>query len=1035
MSTDPAGQRPECPSSCGCGSPNRRQFLKITGLGAAGLLADSTTAMAGPFTVADFDQLVPADKKLSPQWVKGLTQRGTPTVYRGEELRYIGVPVGGICAGQLYLGGDGRLWHWDIFNQEIRTGGQHYAQPPAAESPVKQGFALRMADGQLRPLDATGFPGVAFRGEYPIGTVEYRDEACPLAVKLEAFSPFIPLNAEDSSLPVTVLHFTLRNVSAAPVEATLVGSLENAVLLHHREAGGARLNRRVAAAGYTFLEFSAEKPTDPRPVRPDVLFEDWNKETYDGWTVAGEAFGRGPVLKSKIPAYQGDVGGDTARVVNSHATAPGRNVTQRDNALGKLTSRPFTIERRFVRLWVGGGNHAAKTCVNVVVGGKVVRSVTGPNNNRMGRQILDLSRFEGHEAVIEIVDAQQGPWGNIGVGRITFTDRPEGPVAFESLPDNGTMGLALLGAPAEHASADASAPLADTLAGELGRAVKLAAGESAEVTFVVAWHFPNLVLRGISDGVGRHYASRFTSASAVVDYVVKNFERLDRETRLWRSTWYDSSLPFWFLDRTLLNASILASSTCHWFADGRFYGWEGVGCCAGTCTHVWHYAHSAARLFPELERILRERVDFGLALLDDGAIRFRGEANTGPAADGQAGSILRAYREHQMSADDAFLKRNWAGVKKALQYLIHEDGDGDGILAGSQHNTLDANWFGPVAWLSGLYLAALRAGEEMAREVGDEAFARQCQTIFAVGTKKIVELLFEGEYFINRPDPAHPEAINSGSGCEIDQVMGQSWAFQVGLGRVLPQRETLSALRSLWRYNFTPDAGPFRAKCKPGRWYAMAGEAGLLMCTFPRRDWDFVKAAGRGNPGFAGYFNECMNGFEHQVAGHMIWEGMLQEGLAIERALDDRYHASRRNPWNEVECGDHYARSMASHGVFLAACGFEYHGPKGQLSFVPRLGAEEFKAAFTAAEGWGSIQQRRAAGEQLNTVTVAWGKVRLTQLSIEVPPGLAEGAVQVTPPRAATPIERDGSRIVVRFQPEILVTPEQPLVVKVTKRA
>jgi uncharacterized protein (DUF608 family) len=885
MSTDPAGQRPECPISCGCGSPNRRQFLKITGLaatglGAAGLLADSTTAMAGPFTVADFDQLVPADKKLSPQWVKGLTQRGTPTVYRGEELKYIGMPVGGICAGQLYLGGDGRLWHWDIFNQEIRTGGGNYAHPPAAESPVKQGFALRMADGQLRPLDVTGFPGVTFRGEYPIGTVEYRDDACPLAVKLEAFSPFIPLNAEDSSLPATVMHFTLRNTSAAPVEATLVGSLENAVLLHHREAGGARVNRRVAAAGYTFLEFSAEKPTHPQPVRPDVLFEDWNK-TYD----------------------------------------------------------------------------------------------------------------------------------------------------------NGTMGLALLGAPAEHASADASAPLADTLAGELGRAVKLAAGESAEVTFVVAWHFPNLVLRGISDGVGRHYASRFPSASAVVDYVVKNFERLDRETRLWRSTWYDSSLPFWFLDRTLLNASILASSTCHWFADGRFYGWEGVGCCAGTCTHVWHYAHSAARLFPELERILRERVDFGLALLDDGAIRFRGEANTGPAADGQAGSILRAYREHQMSADDAFLKRNWAGVKKALEYLIHQDGDGDGILAGSQHNTLDANWFGPVAWLSGLYLAALRAGEEMAREVGDEAFARQCQTIFAVGTKKIVELLFDGEYFINRPDPAHPEAINSGSGCEIDQVMGQSWAFQVGLGRVLPQRESLSALRSLWRYNFTPDAGPFRAKCKPGRWFAMAGEAGLLMCTFPRRDWDFVKAAGRGNPGFAGYFNECMNGFEHQVAGHMIWEGMLQEGLAIERALDDRYHASRRNPWNEVECGDHYARSMASHGVFLAACGYEYHGPKGHLSFVPRLGAEDFKAAFTAAEGWGSIQQRRTAEEQANTVTVAWGKVRLTQLTIEVPPGLAEGAVQVTPPRAATPLERDGSRIVVRFQPEILVTPEQPLVVKVTKRA
>ena len=93
--------------------------------------------------------------------------------------------------------------------------------------------------------------------------------------------------------------------------------------------------------------------------------------------------------------------------------------------------------------------------------------------------------------------------------------------------------------------------------------------------------------------------------------------------------------------------------------------------------------------------------------------------------------------------------------------------------------------------------------------------------------------------------------------------------------------------------------------------------------------------------GFDYYFNECMNGFEYQAAGHMIWEGMVQEGLAVTRAIHDRYHPSRRNPWNEVECGDHYARSMASYGVFLAACGYEYHGPKRHLAFAPRLSPRE----------------------------------------------------------------------------------------------
>ena len=227
------------------------------------------------------------------------------------------------------------------------------------------------------------------------------------------------------------------------------------------------------------------------------------------------------------------------------------------------------------------------------------------------------------------------------------------------------------------------------------------------MTFLVTWHFPNLRMDKLPPG--RFYAKRFASALDVADYVSRNYRRLSRETRLWHDTWYDSTLPYWFLDRTFLNTSILATSTCFRFGDGRFYGWEGVGCCAGTCGHVWQYAQAMARLFPELERDTRERVDFGLALKPDGAICFRGEFNNIPAVDGQAGTILRALREHQMSADAAWLKRNWPGIKKATEWLIAKDGDGDGLIAGNQHNTLDTDWFGPVAWLSGLYLAALLA--------------------------------------------------------------------------------------------------------------------------------------------------------------------------------------------------------------------------------------------------------------------------------------------------------------------------------------
>ncbi|MCX7827452.1 MAG: twin-arginine translocation signal domain-containing protein, partial [Verrucomicrobiae bacterium] len=80
---------------------DRRDFLRATGLSALAVLTSRLEVMAGPFTRADFEKLVPADKKLSPAWVKSLFARGTPEVYRGKELEFIGMPVGGLCAGQL----------------------------------------------------------------------------------------------------------------------------------------------------------------------------------------------------------------------------------------------------------------------------------------------------------------------------------------------------------------------------------------------------------------------------------------------------------------------------------------------------------------------------------------------------------------------------------------------------------------------------------------------------------------------------------------------------------------------------------------------------------------------------------------------------------------------------------------------------------------------------------------------------------------------------------------------------------------------
>jgi uncharacterized protein (DUF608 family) len=493
----------------------------------------------------------------------------------------------------------------------------------------------------------------------------------------------------------------------------------------------------------------------------------------------------------------------------------------------------------------------------------------------------------------------------------------------------------------------------------------------------------------------RHYAPWFSSAAAAAQSVARDFERLTGGTRTWNRTWYDSTLPHWLLDRSFLPLDCLASQTFHWFDNGRPWAWEGVECCEGTCTHVWNYAQAMARLFPELERSFREKVDYGLAYHDNGGIGNRAEFEMEPATDGQAGTIVRTWREHTLSADAAFLHRVWPMTRKAVQFLIDQDPARQGLLEGAQGNTLDATWHGPMGWISSLYCAALRAGEQMAMEMGDAAFAKTCAEIAGRGAKGIVERLFNGEYFIHLP-PNH-EHINTNRGCHIDQVLGQSWACQSGLPRVLPERETHAALNSLWKYNFAPDAGGYAIEhtvIKGHRVYAAPGEAGLVMTTWPRGG-DELAVPGMANKhedaltwlGAGGYFDECMTGFEYQVAAHMIYEGepgseLVLHGLAIARAIHDRYAPTQRNPFNEIECGDHYARAMAAYGVFLAVCGYEYHGPQGRLGFAPRISPENFKAAFTAAEGWGTFSQQAANDKQQAEIELKSGRLKLQTLSV-----------------------------------------------------
>ena len=1018
------------------------------------LLTSSGEAVAaGPFVKSDFAKMIPLDKKLNPAWVKSLTERGKQETYRAPHLSHIGMPVGGLFCGTMYLGGDGRLWLWDIFNSNALgiepagadfkgkninpVWGSSYVEPLAADKyrRVDQGFEItvKTAAGEVRKtLDAvagSGFQDVSFTGEYPVGVIRYADPSLPITIKLEAFSPFIPLNVKDSSLPATIFRFEVTNSGNESSEIAFTGHLENAVLSTTKHLTGTRRSKTTDANGSTLVFFDAVAEAPGANTQPDIRFEEWSAATFQdaGWTVEGDAFGPGPIDKSAFPAYMGDIAGDTLRAINSHVGNDMVDVPQKDAAIGRLLSAPFTIERKYIRVWIGGGMDLENLAVRLLVSGKIVASVTGANSNAMTQATLDASAFHQQKGQFEIVDGRGGDWGNIGVGSITFTDKP--PISeadFARLPDAGSMAFALLGAPAEVREADQESTFEKKSIGRLGRKLTLAASETKVISFLIAWHFPHAP-KEILGGREHAYTERFADAPAVARYIAENFETLSSQTRLWRDTWYDSTLPYWFLNRTFANTSILATRTCYYLTGDRFWAHEGIGCCPGTCTHVWHYAQAMARLFPKVERDHREFVDFGLALKPDGVIAYRAENGDVYAVDGQAGRILGALRESQMSPDDAFLQRVWPNVKRALQKIIETDADGDGIIRGPLHNTLDADWYGIVPWLCNMYHAALKAGEVMALQMGDTAFATECYSILQVAAKKLNELTWKEDYgyYVHIGDPARSTEVGAYDGCHIDQVLGQSWAWQVGIGEVTPQLQAKKALQSIWNYNFTPDVAPFRAVKTEGRWYALPGDGGTVMLSNPfAPDIVFTGPAAWS----AMYFNECMSGFEHQVASHMLWEKMVTEGLAVTRVIHDRYSAKLRNPYNEIECSDHYARAMSSYGTFIAACGYEYDGPKQHIGFAPRLTPQDFRAPFTAAEGWGTFRQKIAGGKIESSLEVKSGKLPLKSLSLEAPGFNANAAsAQLNGIELECKLVRQGARVTITFAKSVIIEAGQTL--------
>jgi uncharacterized protein (DUF608 family) len=563
-------------------------------------------------------------------------------------------------------------------------------------------------------------------------------------------------------------------------------------------------------------------------------------------------------------------------------------------------------------------------------------------------------------------------------------------------------------------------------------------GETKHITFVLAWHFPNTEVywrsEGEDFGEGREsnqpaplrndYGTRWPSAWEPAVHALRELHSLRERSMKYRDTLYASTLPAPVIDAISSQASILRTNTVMVMENKLTLAFEGcddhTGCCPMNCTHVYNYEQALAHLYPELERSMRE-TDFLVNLRPDGSMSFRtpvplhsqSSGHMTPAADGQMGCIMKVYREWQRGAGDDWLRKLWPNVKRAIEYAwVNWDADRDGVMEGEQHNTYDIEFYGPNSMMGTLYLGALVAGARMAEYLGDTTAAASYKKLHEQGRTRLDKELWNGEYYVQRVDESQSKAsrYQYGEGCLSDQLLGQWFAEVVGLGKLLPPDHLRGALASIFRYNFNTDFSGF---ANAQRIYALADEKGLLLCSWPKGKRPALPFV---------YSDEVWTGIEYQVAAHLIYEGMVKEGLAIVEATRGRYDGRRRNPWNEIECGHHYARAMSSWSLLTAISGFAYSAPQREIRFSPRVSEAQFRCLYSAGTAWGSYAQQAAKDKLDAEIAVAGGALELA--TVRVP--FAGTRAKVTASSPAN-VEVAGGEAIVRFGSPVKLGANQKL--------
>ncbi len=766
----------------------------------------------------------------------------------GPEAGQTAFLLGGIGTGNISVGVRGQLQDWEVFNRpgkdnkfpytffalHVHQGDKKHTR--VLEGPLQPPFAASHGIDSSEVAGLPRFSHSEFKGEYPLVKVRLWDESLPVHATLEAYTPFIPLNPDDSGIPAAVIRYRVKNESTEPAFVAVAGSIANMTTFN-------------GYGCFNYVEYAGESKNVP--IREEGLsgirFESCGFAPYH------------PMHASMALASTG----------------------------AHVTVKPY---------WYQGGWW----------------------------------------------DGIQDFWDDFSQdGRLEAGNQDEG--------DNNSI-----------------LNLKKQKIGSVVSENMLAPGETCVFEFLLSWHFPNRIRSwnqcydpenvDEKDIVRNHYALKYNNAWEAARDLQKRLPALEEKTFAFHKALFDSTLPTAILDAVSSNITVLRSNTCFWLEDGTFWGWEGcfnqAGCCDGNCTHVWNYAQTIAFLFPTLEIAMR-RNEFLTETDEKGKMNFRArkhfedeEWTLYPAADGQTGAIVRLFREWKFTGDNSLIDDMGEAAIRALDFSIaHWDSDGDGVLDSQQHNTYDIEFYGLSSMTNTVFFAALKAGAQIADYLQLPEHRDRYLALYEKGSRRMDEALWNGEYYNQKIADLNEHKYQYGEGCLSDQLLGQFMAHVSGLHHILPPEHVKKAVKAIHAYNFRRD---FFSHESVQRTYALNDEQGLLLCSWPK--------GGRPKFPFV-YSDEVWSGIEYQVAATLIYEGLVEEGMEIVTAVRARHDGIRRNPFNEVECGHHYARSMASWALLTALSGFYCDETRGEVTFSPRISQENFRCFYSTGKEWGVYRQ------------------------------------------------------------------------------